>query len=172
MMTQNLVPTKVEPIPSSQTEVPKRIIKTQPVVKSLDKTKEILESLETTQDIIPTIEHEDPQNWITIQGKEIHILPTKVKYFRNKAASAYKLLKLIPLNEFLSYEAGTFDTRSSDQMLFDFLCAVFDDQKFVTKNYNNFDMEEIDQLIKMFGRLNHIDEKEEAAKKQKAAMNP
>ena len=118
---------------------------------------------------MPTSEH--PENCVTLKGKVIEIKPTKLKYFRNRTASAYKLLKMIPLTEFLAYDKGTFDPeRDADQMLFDFLTAVFDDARLVTESYDEMSAEDIEKILEIFGRLNHIDEKDEAARKNREAQ--
>ena len=111
------------------------------------------------------------ENCVMIGDQKVEIKPTKVKYFRNKMASAYNLLKIVPLIEFLQYKQGVLDPkRSGDQLLFDFLIAVFDDSTFVTDNYDQMSTETIEQIVNIFGRINHIVEKEEAARKNKEAQ--
>ena len=111
----------------------------------------------------------NPENCIELQGTTIEIKPTKLKYFRNHMAAIYNVLKVVPLNEFLSYEKGVFDEeRSSDQILFDFLVSVFDNSAIVRDNYDNMDSDDIERILKIFGRINHIDEKEEARKNKEA----
>lgn len=161
-MSEILTPTNKEvAIPNSEmkeVEIPK---KTTRKVKTPTPTK--LEK-ELPSDL-------NLENCVDIDGNKIEIKPTKVKYFRNKTASIYTILKMVPLNEFLSYEKGTFDSeRSSDQILFDFLIAVFDDADIVTRNYDNMTSETIEQILKIFGRINHIEEKEEAARKNREAQ--
>ena len=78
---------------------------------------------------------------------------------------------MIPLTEFLAYDKGTFDPeRDADQMLFDFLTAVFDDARLVTESYDDMSAEDIERVLEIFGRLNHIDEKDEAARKNREAQ--
>lgn len=111
------------------------------------------------------------ENTVKIGDKYIEIKPTKVKYFRNKTTTSYGYLKAIPLNEFLSYGKGVLDkTKDADQLLYDFLVAVFDDSSFVRDNYDEMTADDIERIIKIFGRINHIDEKEEAARKNKEAQ--
>lgn len=111
------------------------------------------------------------ENCVTIGGELIEIKPTKLKYFRNKMASAYSLLKTIPLNELLSYDSGVIDaTKDADKILFDFLVAVFDDSSFVASHYDDMTADDVEQVFKIFGRLNHIDEKEEALRKNREAQ--
>jgi hypothetical protein len=106
-----------------------------------------------------------------IGTQKIEIKPTKLKYFRNKAASAYGIIKAVPLHELLTYDKGVLDERrSADELLYDFLVAVFDDQTLVRDHYDDLDAETIDQIVKIFGRINHVDEKEEAARKNKEAQ--
>lgn len=111
------------------------------------------------------------ENCVIIGDKKVEIKPTKLKYFRNKAASAYGIIKAVPLHEFLTYEKGFFDeNRSADELLYDFLVAVFDDRELVRDHYDDIDAETIDRIVKIFGRINHVDEKEEAARKNKEAQ--
>ena len=111
------------------------------------------------------------ENCVVVNGKIYEIKPTKFKYFRNKAAAGYNAIKKIPIQEFLTYPKGVFDdTRDADHILFDFLVATFDDVSLVRDNYNNFDTEILDRIIKIFGRINHIDEKEEATRKNMEAQ--
>ena len=50
---------------------------------------------------------------------------------------------------------------------------MFDDGKLVSKYYNTMTTEDVDRAVKIFKRLNHIEDKEEAAKNRaaKAANN-
>lgn len=111
------------------------------------------------------------ENCVMVGNEKIEIKPTKLKYFRNKAASAYSLIKAVPLHEFLTYGKGVLDERrDADQLLFDFLVAAFDDVIFVKENYDEFDADLIDRVCQIFGRINHIDEKEEKARKNREAQ--
>ena len=111
------------------------------------------------------------ENCVMVGDKKIEIKPTKLKYFRNKAASAYGIIKAVPLHELLTYDKGVLDeTRDADQLLYDFLVATFDDSAFVRDNYDDLDADTIDRIVKIFGRINHIDEKEEAARKNREAQ--
>ena len=111
------------------------------------------------------------ENCVIIGNQKIEIKPTKLKYFRNKAASAYGIIKAIPLHELLTYGKGILDeNRDADQLLYDFLVSVFDDSDIVRSNYDEIDADMIDRICKIFGRINHIDEKEEAARKNKEAQ--
>ena len=110
------------------------------------------------------------ENCVMIGGKIIEIKPTKLKYFRNKTASAYNLLKLIPLNEFLSYSKGQLGEKDPDQMLFDFLVAAFDGADVLKTCYDDLTADDVERVVQIFGRLNHIDEKEEAARKNREAQ--
>ena len=111
------------------------------------------------------------ENCVVVNGQKIEIKPTKLKYFRNKAASAYGIIKMVPLHELLTYDKGVLDERrDADQLLYDFLVAAFDDPEFVKKNYDEFDADAIDKVVKIFGKVNHIDEKEEAARKNREAQ--
>lgn len=120
------------------------------------------------QELPPSMNEE---NCVVVGKKKIEIKPTKLKYFRNKAASGYSIIKMIPLHELLTYGAGVLDkNRDADSLLFDFLVAAFDDAKFIEENYNELDADTLEKILKIFGRINHIDEKEEAARKNKEAQ--
>lgn len=111
------------------------------------------------------------ENTVVVGGKEIEIKPTKLKYFRNKTTSCYGYLKMIPLSEFLSYDKGVLDkNKDADQLLYDFLVAAFDDATFVRDNYDEMTAADVERVIQIFGRINHIDEKEEAARKNREAQ--
>ena len=132
------------------------------------KKKEIPDPSELSK-AMPQIEHEE--NCIMLGDRKVEIKATKLKYFRNRTASIYSALKLVPLNEFLAYDKGVFDKdRDSDQILFDFLIAVFDDGRLVKAHYDNMTSEDIEKILEIFGRVNHIDEKEEAARKNREAQ--
>ena len=60
--------------------------------------------------------------------------------------------------------------KEPDQLLFNFLVAVFDSSEFVRDNYDEMTADEVDRIVKIFGRINHIDEKEEAARKNREAQ--
>ena len=132
-------------------------------------------NLETTPEVSPE-KQEKPsdlleENCVLVGDQKIEIKPTKLKYFRNKAASAYGIIKAVPLHELLTYGKGVLDeTRDADQLLYDFLVATFDDSTFVREHYDDLDADTIDRIIKIFGRINHIDEKEEAARKNREAQ--
>lgn len=111
------------------------------------------------------------ENCVKIGDELIEIKPTKLKYFRNKMASAYSVLKIVPLNELLTYGKGVIDEkRDADQLLFDFLVAVFDGSDIVRDHYEDMTADDIEQIFKIFGRLNHIDEKEEQQRKNREAQ--
>ena len=118
---------------------------------------------------MPSDYNED--NCVVIDGVKIEIKPTKLAYFRNKAAATYNALKNIPLTELFGIKKGVLDdTRDGDQIVYDFLVAVLDDKELVRKNYNKFDADQIDRMIKIFGRINHIDEKYETQRKNREAQ--
>ena len=111
------------------------------------------------------------ENCVKIGGKIFELKPTKVKYFRNKTASAYNWLKLVPLTEFLTYQKGQLDpARDADQILYDFLVAALDSSEIVRDNYDEMSADDVEQIVRIFGRINHIDEKEEAARKNREAQ--
>lgn len=111
------------------------------------------------------------ENCIEFNGQKIEIKPTKLKYFRNKAAAGYGVIKAVPIHTLLTYDKGVIDEeRDADHVLFDFLVAAFDDSTFVRDNYDNFTPELIDNIVKIFGRINNIEEKEEQARKNREAQ--
>ena len=151
----------IRPLPEPTVEVPE-------IPEAKEKKVRIPKASKLSKPI-PTPER--PENCVTLQNETIEIRPTKMKYFRNRTASIYKILKLIPLNDFLAYEPGTFDpTRDSDTILFDFLTAVFDDAEIVKKHYDDMTADDIERILEIFGRLNRITEKEEASRKNKEAQ--
>lgn len=78
----------------------------------------------------------------------------------------------MPLVDILALQDGILDPeRSSDKMLFDWLIAVTDDAKLVTENYDDIDSGTIEEMLKIFLRLNHIEEKERK-NRQAQATNP
>lgn len=111
------------------------------------------------------------ENCVKIGDELIEIKPTKLKYFRNNMAASYSVLKIVPLNELLTYGKGVIDEkRDADQLLFDFLVAVFDDVSIVRDHYEDMTADDVEQILKIFGRLNHIDEKEEQQRKNREAQ--
>lgn len=162
----------------SQSEVPKfSVLRQQPPEESELKEEIPEESKEIEEVPEPTPEKEEKpsglneENCVIVGGQKIEIKPTKLKYFRNKAASAYGIIKAVPLHELLTYDKGVLDPkRDADMLLFDFLVAAFDDSKFVTEHYDDIDAATVNQIVKILGRINGIDEKEEAARKNKEAQ--
>ena len=111
----------------------------------------------------------NPENCVIINGESYEIKPTKIKYQRNRTAAAYRILEIYPLADVLTWDKGVVDPeRDGDQVIFDFLTAVFDNAKLVTRIYDNMTTEDIERILKIFKRLNKIDEKEEAAKNRAA----
>lgn len=140
-----------------------------------DETPDVTPQKEEIPEVVPQKEELpstlNPENTVVVCGKPIEIKPTKLKYFRNKTTSSYGYIKAIPLTELLTFEKGVLDkTKDADQILYNFLVAVFDDPQFVEENYDEMTADEIDQIVKIFGRINHIDEKEEVARKNKEAQ--
>lgn len=131
--------------------------------------KETIPAPSAPKDTTPSTLEED--NVVYVNDIPIEIKPTKLKYFRNGTVSCYGYLKAIPLTEFLTYEKGVLNpTKDADQLLFDFLVAAFNDATFVRDNYDEMTAETVEKVIKIFGRLNNIDEKEEAARKNRQAQ--
>ena len=155
-----------------ETPIVEKTLEEKPVIEGIP--EETLKLEETPE---PTPEKEEKpsdvieENCVIIEEQKIEIKPTKLKYFRNKAASAYGIIKVVPIQELLTYDKGVLDpNRDADQLLYDFLVAVFDDSAFVREHYDDLDADVIDKIVKIFGRINHIDEKEEAARKNREAQ--
>lgn len=111
----------------------------------------------------------NPENCVTINGETIELKATKIKYQRNRTAAAYHILEMYPLADVLAWDKGIVDPeRDGDQVVFDFLVAVFDNSKLVTRLYDAMTTSDIERILKIFRRLNKIDEKEEAAKNRAA----
>lgn len=141
------------PVASSRkNKTPKASQKEVALPKKTDDTKELPQPMSA-------------ENMIEIGGQKIEIKPTKLKYQRNHTALFYKMLDIYPLVDILGFEDNFFgDGRTGDQCVFDWLIAVFDDEQFVAEHYDEFDTDKIDQLVKIFRRINKIDEKEERLK--------
>ena len=112
------------------------------------------------------------ENCVTIAGHKIEIKPTKLSYFRNKTATTYGLLKKYPLTELFNItQPGILDEkRDGDQIIYDFLVASLDDKDFVRDHYNEMEADQVEQIVRIVGRLNHTDEKEEAERKNREAQ--
>ena len=161
--------TKEDPVETSLVQanvVDTEMNKEEPVDTEMN--REVPEESELTKEPPQTIPIE---NCVKLGEELIEIKPTKLKYFRNKMASAYGVLKIVPLNELLTYGKGVIDEkRDADQLLFDFLVAVFDNSDIVRDHYEDMTAEDVEQIFKIFGRLNHIDEKEEQQRKNREAQ--
>lgn len=162
--------------PVSETPVETQLIKSEPEeTPKLTVVPKESEQKEETPEPSPEKEEKPSdfleENCVMIGNRKVEIKPTKLKYFRNKAASAYGIIKAVPLHELLTYGKGILDEkRDADQLLYDFLVAAFDDSALVRDNYDDMDADTIERIVKIFGRLNHIDEKEETARKNKEAQ--
>ena len=184
-------PTKKKPMPEETVVTPEQPLETAVVTEEPEAAKAIEEQPEVspaieeqpdpsppnTAEINPTPEKEEmpsdfvEENCVVIDGKKIEIKPTKVTYFRNKSAATYNALKNIPLTEIFSIKKGVLDeTRDGDQIVYDFLVAVLDDRELVRDKYNDFDADQIERMVNIFGRINHIDEKYENQRKNREAQ--
>lgn len=167
-------PTASAPVEQTPAETPK--VTEQPdLSKLLDETPVESKPNETQPEHSPEKTEmpsdNNESNCVIVDGQKIEIKPTKLKYFRNKGASGYGIIKAVPLHELLTYGKGVVDKeRDADQLLYDFLVAAFDDSTFVRDHYDNMDAETVEQVIRIFGRINYIDEKEEAARKNREAQ--
>ena len=138
--------------------------------------KEVPESSELNKELPPIL---NPENVIRLGDKDIEIKPTKLLYQRNRTAAAYRILEIYPLPDVLAMEKGILDPeRDGDAIVFDFLTAVFDNKpgkadptgtaEMLREYYDTMTSEDIDRAVKIFKRLNHIEDKEEAAKNRAA----
>lgn len=158
-----------KPIPVSEQEtapVPEPTKKRKAVPKENTTQKEIPKETELNR--APPAEV-NPDNCVTINGQTIEIFPTKIKYQRNRTAAAYRILEIYPLADVLAWDKGVVDPdRDGDQVVFDFLVAVFDNSKLVSRIYDSMTTGDIERILSIFKRLNKIDEKEAAAKNRAA----
>ena len=149
------MPTRKKVLPDTQQEM-KDLPPVEQEMKELPDTAQIQKEL-------PVVGSQE--NKIMVGGTMVEIKPTKLKYQRNRTASFYKVMELYPLTEIFAMQKGTFgDDRDGDKAVMDWLIAVFDDEKLVTENYDEFDTGTIEQLLVIFKRVNEIDEKEEKLK--------
>lgn len=106
-----------------------------------------------------------PENTVRIGDDMREIKPTKLRYQRNRTAAFYKMIDTWPLAELLAMDEGAFgDDRDGDKCVMDWLIAVFDDEDFVVKHYDEMDTAFIEQVLAIFRRVNRIDEKEDKLK--------
>lgn len=162
------------------TEKPKRT----PRGKKLDKNipeatelnKDIPEAKELNKELPPTV---NPENVIRLGDKDIEIKPTKLLYQRNRTAMAYHILEIYPLPDILAMDKGILDPeRDGDAIVFDFLTAVLDNKpgapdpvgtaEMLKEYYDSLTSEDINRAVKIYKRLNHIEDKEEATKNRAA----
>jgi len=105
-----------------------------------------------------------PENTVLFGNTPIEIKSTKVGYQRSNLAAFYLVLEQIPLPElFVTELPGWGD---GDTALFNWLVAVTDDEELVKREYNNLDTDTIEEILKIYKRVNRIDEKRENLKKQ------
>ena len=158
-----------KPIPETNEEevpVPVPSKRRKAVPKENDTQKEIPEETKLDKAMPAEV---DPKNCVTINGETIEIKPTKIKYQRNRTAAAYHILEVYPLADVLAWDKGVVDPdRDGDQVVFDFLTAVFDNSKLVSRLYDSMTTGDIERIIEIFKRLNKITEKEDAAKNRAA----
>jgi hypothetical protein len=136
--------------------------------KTMTETPVLNESLE-----LSSMNKEMPKDYNTenaIQlGDDIReIKSTKLKYHRNGVTGVARILQRFPVSEIVNVEAGVFDEkRNGDQLVFDFLVAVFDDAEFVKQHYDDMTSADIDRILEIFFRLNGITEREEKNRQAK-----
>lgn len=131
----------------------------QPAPEVTDSTQPVPEVTDVTPEL-PKFGH--LENVVKIGNEEVELKPTKMKYQRDRTAAFYRILQQMSLVDILALRDGMLDPdRSSDKMVFDWLIAVTDDPKLVVRNYDAIDSDQIEQILHVFCRLNHIDEREE-----------
>ena len=166
------IPVETEVIPADNE--PTNLTKEEPVETELN--KEEPEPTEPDKEVPDESKMDKPlpadkplENCVKIGDELIELKPTKLRYLRNKMASGYNVFKTYPLHEVLLVAAGRIDeTRDGDQLLFDFLVAAFDDPFFVKTHYDDMTADDVEQVLKIFGRLNHIDDRENERKNREA----
>ena len=186
-------PTPGKAMPEGNTSVPETPEQTNPIeetpVESLkveitpkespeiEQTPDQSELIEETPEVSPKKEEMPSdmkeENCVTVCGIKVEIKPTLVKYFRNKTAGAYSYLQKVPLTEIFKFPDEAFireGYKSADQMLYDFLVAAFDDSEFVRDHYDEMTADDVEQIVRIFGRINHIDEKDENQRKNREAQ--
>ena len=106
-----------------------------------------------------------PENIVKIGGKFIEILPTKLRYQRDRTAAFYNVLEMYAQADVFAMPEGTFgDSRDGDKCVMDWLIAVTNDPELILENYNDIDTQTIEDLIIIFKRINKIEEKSERRK--------
>ena len=139
--------------------------------EAIEKTIPDITQKEKKKPKIKQEEKEMPQigavdNKVEIDGIIKEIKPTKLRYQRNHTAAFYQVVDTYPLPMILAMDSDQFpDGRDGDKCLLDWLVAVFDDEDFVSEHYNNMDTEFIEKVLRIYRKVNHIDEKEEKLKK-------
>lgn len=152
------------PVKDKRIPEEKNTEKSLPEGKELDKA--VPEAKELDKPMPPAVK---PENVITINGNDYELKPTKLKYQRNRTVAAYHILDAYPLPDILAMDKGVIDPdRDGDEIVYDFLTAVFDSSEIVNRFYDDMDTEIVDRVLKIFKRLNKIDEKEEQAKNREA----
>lgn len=128
-----------------------------------------------TKEVKPVPEHKEvvvelpqvgvPENTVQFGDTLIEIKPTKMRYLRDRTLNFYKILDIYPLVEILSWGGEAFeDGRDGDKCVMDWLIAVTNDPQLVKKNYNNIDVDTVENMLLIFKRLNRLEEKEQARK--------
>lgn len=105
-------------------------------------------------------------NTVQFGNTKIEIKPTKMKYQRLRTAAFYTVLESYPLAEILAIDKGYFDeTRDGDKCVYDWLVAATDNPELVRQEYDNITTETVEKILKIFIRVNAIEEKRETLKK-------
>lgn len=157
-------------------ELPEEAELTKELPQESDLNKDLPDPKELNKDLPPVV---NPENVIRLGDKDIEIKATKLLYQRNRTAAAYRILEIYPLPDVLAMEKGILDPeRDGDAIVFDFLTAVFDNKpggpdptgtaEMLREHYDSLTSEDIDRAVQIFKRLNHIEDKEEAAKNRAA----
>lgn len=108
-------------------------------------------------------------NSVMFGDKVVEIKSTKMKYQRLRTAAFYTVLESYPLAEILAIDKGYFDEeRDGDKCVYDWLVAATDNPELVREQYDNITTETVEKILKIFMRVNAIEEKREALKKRLA----
>ena len=105
------------------------------------------------------------ENTVVVANTPIEIKPTKMKYVRNGTANFYKLIENVSLVDIMQLESGAFgegDSRDGDKAVMDWLIAATDNEEFITKHYDDFDVEQILRIVDIFKRVNKFTKEDES----------
>ena len=164
--------------PSTKTasrEVPTKAVDEREVPEAAVEEQELPAEDITAQELPPTRLH--PENWVTLDGVEMEIKPTRMYYQYNKCAGFYTTIgRVLDAGQFMmlfnlpdDYFGDASDNRSPLKRLMDWITAVVDDEKFTKKHFDNLTIEDISKLYEIFMRVNDMDKSDDSKNQQAAA---